>query len=177
MADKRKGFIPLYRSLQEHWIWQDDAPFDARSAWIDLILSVNHKEEKRKIKNKVLTIKPGQMPISYRFLAQRWRWSINRVSRFLKLLQSDGMIYLDKTQTNTLITLVNYRVYALFDRGVRNTNEYTNEYTDEHTSEYTGEYTDGYKDNNVNNINNVKHEKNTPLTPQGESARRTREWQ
>lgn len=173
MADKKKGFVPLYRSIQNHWIWQEETPFDARSAWIDLILSVNHKEEKRKIKGKLITVKPGQMPVSYRFLARRWNWTTDRVLRFLKLLKSDGMIYLDATPTGTLLTLANYRVFALYNTGKSNSDEDSNE----DTRKDTDEDTDKDKDNNINNDNNVNNGNNNPQTPTGDSDEEDQEWQ
>ena len=41
---KDKGFIALYRDILDHWIWTDNQPFDRRSAWIDLLLMVNHSD-------------------------------------------------------------------------------------------------------------------------------------
>lgn len=173
MADKKKGYVPLFRSIQDHWIWQDDTPFDARSAWIDLILSVNHKEEKRKIKGKLITVKPGQMPVSYRFLAMRWRWNTDKVAKFLKLLKSDGMIHLDATHSGTLLTLVNYRVFALRNEGKTYTFGNSNEDT------YGDSIGDsiGDKDNNVNNDNNGNNGNNNPQTPTGDSDEEDQEWQ
>ena len=39
-----KGYIKLYRGLQDCWIWQDKEPFTKRDAWIDLLLSANHAD-------------------------------------------------------------------------------------------------------------------------------------
>ena len=178
MADKKKGFIPLFRSIQDHWLWKDQTPFDYRSAWIDLILSVNHKEDKRKIKDKIVLIKPGQMFVSYRFLAVRWGWKTDKVMRYLKLLKMDKMIHLDATPQGTLLTLVNYGVFALGANTICDTSGDT-------TGDTIGDTT-GDKDNNVENINNGDK---IPPTPQGddetgESKKRVskgkrgeREWQ
>lgn len=40
------GWISLYRQIKESWIWKDKEPFDKRSAWIDLLLTVNYKNKK-----------------------------------------------------------------------------------------------------------------------------------
>ena len=113
MADKKKGFIPLYRSIQDHWLWKLDKPFDERSAWIDLLLKVNHKEEKIRVAGRIQVIKPGQRWLSYQQLSREWGWSYKRVLRYINLLKSDGMIYADGTPNGTLVTIVNWGNFAL----------------------------------------------------------------
>ena len=129
MAEKKKGYAPIWRDIQDNWLWQSDDPFDIRSAWIDLILSVNVKKKKLKVGCNIIYIHPGQIWTSYRKLAQKWHWSIARVKRYTDLLKSDGMIYVDATSNGTLLTLVNYDNFAI--RG--NTDKHTDEYTDEYT--------------------------------------------
>lgn len=158
MAKKNKGYIPLWRDIQDNWIWQDEEPFDRRSAWIDLLLSVNHEERKILINNQVVVIKPGQKWTSYRTLARQWNWSKDRVRRYIKLLKSDGMIYTDETRNGTLLTIVNWDNFTIQN----NTKSATNKDTDEYTSKDTGKDTDEYKtimNKNVNNDKECKEEK------------------
>lgn len=108
MADKKKGYVPIWRTLQDHWIWKYKEPFDHRSAWIDLLLLVNHKEEKIPIGTRVQTIKPGQRWLSYKWLGNRWGWSYRKVLRFIAQLVSDGMVYVDGTPNGTLLTVINW---------------------------------------------------------------------
>jgi len=108
MANKKLGFIKLYRSVQENWIWKYQEPFDHRSAWIDLLLLVNHKEEKIPVGVNIQIIKPGQRWLSYRWLGSRWGWSYRKVLRFMEQLVSDGMVYTDGTPNGTLLTVVNW---------------------------------------------------------------------
>ena len=109
----KNGFIKLHRKLQDCWIWQIDKPFDERSAWIDLLLSVNHEEKKIKVGCSIVAIKPGQMWTSYKKLAQAWGWSYNRVKRFIKMLESDGMIYVNATANGTSLTIVNWGNFTI----------------------------------------------------------------
>ena len=123
MAKKNdKGWVKLHRKVQDGWLWMSDEPFDRRSAWIDLILMVNHEDRKVLIEGKLIIIGAGQRWISVRSLAERWHWSKNRVTRFLKLLERDSMIRLDGTPNGTLLTLINY---SFFQTG-RDTNGHTN---------------------------------------------------
>ena len=113
MAKKNKGYIPLWRDIQEHWLWKKDDPFDIRSAWIDILLSVNHEEKKILIDGRVQVIKAGQMWTSVKKLASKWNWSRPKVYRYINLLKSDGMIYTDGTPSGTLLTVMNYEKFTL----------------------------------------------------------------
>lgn len=113
MAKKNKGYVPIYRSIQDNWIWKGDEPFDMRSAWVDILLSVNHEEKKIKIDSRVQVIKPGQMWTSYQKLGRKWNWSYKRVLRYINLLKSDGMICVDATPRGTLLTVVNWGSFTI----------------------------------------------------------------
>ena len=107
MADKSKGWILLYRSIRDSWIW-DKKPFDPARAWIDLILDANHDDGKVFTGAELIKIKRGQDWVSVRSLAERWGWSKDRVRKFLKTLESDSMIRINTTPFGTLLTIVNY---------------------------------------------------------------------
>ena len=173
MANKKLGFIPLYRSLKENWIWQTDEPFDTRSAWVDLLLSVNHEEKKIKVGCSVVTIKPGQMWTSYKKLAKAWGWSYKKVVRYISMLKSDGMIEVNGTPNGTLVTLVNYGNFAY--KGI------AHDLSDDQTDDLTHDRTDDLSDdrqtimnNNVNNDKKLKKEAalSEPAPPNGGG-----EWQ
>ena len=105
MADKHQGWILLYRSIRDHWIWQRD---DYTHAWIDLLLDVNHEDRKVVIDGKPVIIGRGQKWTSTRTLADRWGWSVNKVRRFLSCLECDSMVILKRHTNGTLLTIVNY---------------------------------------------------------------------
>lgn len=156
MASKKKGYAPIYRSLQDHWLWQSDEPFDIRSAWVDLILLANHEDKTINIGRNVFTVHAGQMWTSYVKLAQRWHWSRNRVYRYIKMLISDGMILIDATPNGTCLTIVNYKKYAI----VRDTHGTTDGTPDGTSSGASDGTTDGTQTNTIkNNTKNIKSEK------------------
>lgn len=153
MANKKLGFIPLYRSIQDHWVWSNKEPFSSGQAWIDLLLSVNHEEKKLKVGCNLITIKPGQMWTSYVKLSNRWNWSRERVYRYTKMLKMDGMINVDATPNGTLLTVVNWDNFAYHG----NTDETTPETTDKtspETTDKTSDETQTIMNNNANNANN-----------------------
>lgn len=105
-----KGYIKLYRQLQECWVWNGER-YSRGQAWIDLLLLANHKEKKIPFNDDIITIERGQYLTSIRKLADRWGWSTSTVTSFLKLLEKDKMIVKNSNANRTLITIVNYSVY------------------------------------------------------------------
>ncbi|ERT57747.1 hypothetical protein [Peptoniphilus sp. BV3C26] len=107
-----KGWVSIHRSIYDNWIWNDDEEFDKRSAWIDLLLMVNHEDKKVLIDGILEMVKRGQRITSIRKLCTRWRWSRTKVNNFLKLLEKDNMIQLKiEPHKKTVITIVNYNFY------------------------------------------------------------------
>ena len=102
------GWICLYRQIQEHWIWKSKEPFDKRSAWIDLLLMVNHKKEKVEFDNKFIDVERGQKITSLEKLSARWKWSRHKVSDFLNRLEQDAMLVQVRDKKKTLISIENY---------------------------------------------------------------------
>ena len=73
-----KGWICLHRKILESDVWMDDEePFDKRSAWVDLLLMANHKENSMIFDGHKLVVERGQIVTSVRKLSSRWRWSKN----------------------------------------------------------------------------------------------------
>lgn len=105
------GWISIHRKLQDHWIWKNNEVFDKRSAWIDLLLLVNHYNEKIYFEGKLLEVERGQKIISVDKLAKRWKWSRHKVTDFLDRLEKDGMIVRISDSKRTLISIENYEKY------------------------------------------------------------------
>ena len=111
-----KGYIKLYRQIQDCWIWFADEKFTKAQAWVDLLLSANHSEKKIHFDGELITIQRGQVVTSLRNLSERWHWSINTVKKFFKLLEGDGMLIRKSDNKKTLLTIVNYEVYQHNER-------------------------------------------------------------
>ena len=110
-GESMDGWISLYRQIKESWIWKDKEPFDKRSAWIDLLLTVNYKDKKIPFENGFIEIEKGQTLTSINQLAEKWKWSRHKVSDFLDRLEQDTMIVQVRDTRKTLISIVNYSKY------------------------------------------------------------------
>lgn len=107
------GWISIYRQVQEHWIWKSKEPFDKRSAWIDLLLLVNHKKEIIQFDNITIEVERGQRITSLEKLANRWKWSRHKVSDFLNRLEQEHMLTQIRDKKKTLISIENYDKYQV----------------------------------------------------------------
>lgn len=127
---KDLGWIRLHRKVTQSMIWDTAEPYDKRSAWIDLLLSVNHEDQEILVGGEPMKIHRGQRFTSVRKLAERWNWGNGKTLRYLRTLERLEMIQKDRTHGGTLITIVKYGFY----QSERNTKRYakrnTNEYTD-----------------------------------------------
>ena len=53
-----EGWLKLYRSIQNHWLWEDK-PFSRGQAFVDLLLMANHKDNKILFNGELIEIKRG----------------------------------------------------------------------------------------------------------------------
>lgn len=141
------GWISIHRKIQQSDIWLDKEPFDKRSAWIDLIMMANHEDRQVLFDGKFIEVKRGEKITSLRMLSEKWKWSRNKVKRFLKLLESGSMIELKIDHQKTTYNIVNYNVYQNEDLSKRPQKD--------HKKTTDGPQTD--TNNNVNNFNNVNN--------------------
>ncbi len=108
------GWISIHRKIQDHWLWQEK-PFDKRSAWIDLLLMANHKDNKFLLGNELIEVKRGSFITSEYKLMDRWGWSKTKVRNFLKLLEDDKMIIKISDRKKTTLTIVSYNDYQVLE--------------------------------------------------------------
>ena len=111
----KKGYIKLYRSIENHWLSAEPHYY---LAFIKILLKVNHKDNSILIENELIECKRGQalyslnswVDIFNHNLKKRF-WSIRRVRTFFKLLKNDCIIELKGMRKTTRVTVCNYDVY------------------------------------------------------------------
>ncbi len=83
--------------------WPKDRPYSPFEAWVDLV---------QMAKPRVNGMGRGQVLVSVRFLATRWKWDRNRVNRWLRRAEkSNGLARHSTSQAGTVYTIVNYDTY------------------------------------------------------------------
>lgn len=145
------GWISIHRKIQEHWLWQEK-PFDKRSAWIDILMMVNHEDKKILLGNELIEVKRGSRITSIRKLCDKWGWSNTKVRNFLDLLQNDGMIEVKSDTKKTTLTVVNYNDYQIPNDSESDTKATRKRH--ENDTKATRKHTNN-NDNNDNNDNNI----------------------
>lgn len=110
-----KGYVKIFRSIQDDVLWRDSEPFCKRAAWMDLIIMANHKDNDFILGNTKFTCRRGQHWTSIKKLKDRWNWSEKKVKAFLRLLENDQKIMLETTNRGCMITLVNYGKFQDFN--------------------------------------------------------------
>lgn len=138
-----EGWIKAYRKISDNPLWTLE-PFTKGQAWIDLLLIANHKEGQISVRGNIITVKRGQVGWSEVKLAERWKWSRNKVRRYLKHLETEQQIEQQKNSITSIITIVNYELY-------------------QGTEQQNGQQTEHQKDSRRNTNNNDK-EKEEILT-------------
>jgi hypothetical protein len=103
-------YYAMERGWMDHPLFEGDE-YSRAQAWEWLVADAAWKETKKRIMGQMITLKRAQLSHSYRFLAEKWGWSLGKVQRFIKDLKSESMI---DTQTDTgqvTITICNYDKY------------------------------------------------------------------
>lgn len=142
------GWISLYRSIKNHWIFENDKYF---KWWVIILFEVNHDPKKFQRGYEVFTIESGQSTNSLRTWANLLNTTPKTVSNFFKLLEKDNMLKREKIgkgkQSLTLVTVENYKQYQK-----RSKQELPQEVNKEETK---GKQTlpTNNNDNNDNNVN------------------------
>lgn len=173
-----EGWIKLHRAIQEHWLW-DDEPFTRGQAFIDLLLIVNHKDKKIMFNGELIEVKRGSKITSLRQLSDRWKWSTNKVKKYLEQLQKDGMINYKSDNKKTLLTIENYGVYQgqgnteeTQKKQERNTEETEKEHrsdTEEIQKKFKSDAEENQKKTNKNDKEYIKNDK--------ECNKKEKEWE
>lgn len=153
-----EGWLKLYRSIKGHWLWEDK-PFSRGQAFIDLLLMVNHKDNKILFNGELIEVKRGSRITSLRQLSEGWGWSTSKTKKFLELLEKEKMITIKSDNKKTLVSIENYGLY----QDVGNTEE-TEKKQERNTEEIQKKIKKNSKENqkktNKNDKEGYKNEKN-----------------
>lgn len=104
------GWVSIHRKLSENPLWTCE-PFSRGQAWIDLILLAAHKRHyfyKRGVK---VEVDRGCLAWSEKALSERWKWSRSKVRNFLKDMEKEHQIDLQKSNVTQVVTIKNYDKY------------------------------------------------------------------
>lgn len=103
------SWIKLHRALQQHWLWTDP---ERLKWWFDLLFMAEWRPRQIMHDAHIITLHPGQMVAPVSLLCQKWQKNHTTVIRYLKILESEGMIERKVLYRQTsIITICNYDRY------------------------------------------------------------------
>ena len=111
------GYVPLWRKIYEpdHWLAPTKRdPSCRRDAWMDLCQMAAHRPRTIAVTGSDdVSLFRGELVASLRTLGKRWRWSKDRVKRFMSDLEvRTATATVSETPIGTIYRIVNYDTYA-----------------------------------------------------------------
>lgn len=88
-----------------------DEPSNRRSAYTDLWRWANDRDRVFAIRGQRVSLRRGQLAYSMLTLAERWRWSREKVQAVLTEFQNLGLITFTTSKLTTTITVLDYDIY------------------------------------------------------------------
>lgn len=158
-----QGWVKFYRELLEHELWLRD-PFTRGQAWTELFVTANHKAKELWLDGSVFKAERGQIVTSMLRLAHRWKWSRDKVRRFLGELEKAQMISLQVDTKKTVITILQYERFQGWDEtDQHDTDTLPTTKQQQIDNKPTTNRQRADTNNNDNNVNNDNNEKNNSI--------------
>ena len=102
------GWISVHRKILHNPILNRSRKFSNFEAWMYLLLTANHRDNKVLIGNKLVDVKVGGMITSQQKLCSKFKWSNSKLRAFLKLLESEKMLVVKTNKICTMLSICNY---------------------------------------------------------------------
>lgn len=138
-----EGWICLYRKILENPIICKDSDYFA--VWCYLLLSATHKDMNVIFGGDKIILREGQLITGRKVIAEKFKISESKVKRILIDLENDQQIDRQRSNKNSLVTIINWNKYQSVDQ--QNDQQVTNKWPASDQQVTTN--------NNVNNINNI----------------------
>ena len=114
MASEKNGWIKLHRKMLDNPIIMKDA--DHLAIWMYLLLNATHAEYPALFKGQKIMLQPGQLITGRKSIAEKLVINESKVRRVLDSFESDQQIDRQRSNQNTLISLINWDRYQCFDQ-------------------------------------------------------------
>jgi len=148
----KNGFITLFRSIEQHWIFDNAEYF---KAFVTILFRVNFVDKQVLIGKDLIECKRGEALYSL----QNWtkifgiNWTIAKTRNFFKLLEKDSMILQKGFQNTTRITVCNYDNYQDVQQAKNKQKTNESQANNKQTTSKKQQLNNGNNDNNDNQEN------------------------
>ena len=114
--DSNNGWIKLHRKLLDNPVVMKDS--DHLAVWIYLLLNASHTEYPVLFGGKKISVKAGQLIRGRKSIASTLRISESKVRRVLDLFEIDQQIDRQRSNKNSLVSILNWDKYQIFDQQI-----------------------------------------------------------
>lgn len=142
---EKNGWIKLHRKMLDNPIIMKDA--DHLAVWTYLLLNATHSEYPVLFKGKRIMLQQGQIITGCVSIGEKLSITESKVRRILNNFESDGQIDRQKSNKNSLITILKWSLYQSFDT------QSDGQVTDNRRTS-DGQVTTNNNDKNIKNVNN-----------------------
>lgn len=150
---QQEGWIKLHRCLLHNPIVMKDAEYLA--VWVYLCLKATHVEYPVLFKGKKIMLQPGQLITGRKKIASDLQITESKTRRILSDFENDQQIDRQRSNRNTLISLLNWEKYQANDQQIN---------TQTTNQQPTGDQL-ATTNKNIKNIKNVKKEREARFIP------------
>lgn len=109
-----QGWIKIHRKVLDNPIVCKDS--DYMAVWIYLLLNATHKKIDAIFKGKRITLEEGQLITGRKAIAKTFDIQESKVKRILLELENDQQIIRERSNLNSLITIVKWKEYQSNDQ-------------------------------------------------------------
>ena len=114
--DSNNGWIKLHRKLLDNPVVMKDS--DHLAVWIYLLLNASHTEYPVLFGGKKISLKAGQIITGRKSIASTLGISESKVRRILDLFEIDQQIDRQRSNKNSLVSILNWDKYQIFDQQI-----------------------------------------------------------
>ena len=98
-----QGFLKVNRGYFKGFLWKENRTFSKAEAWLDLMASARYETTVELINGRMTEVRRGEVPISRRYLEERWKWGSTKVLNFLEMLSVQGLINQRQDHKQTIL--------------------------------------------------------------------------
>jgi hypothetical protein len=104
------GYIKINRVVFTHKVFKNE-PYNEILAWIDLISRASYKQDIIRFNQYTKKVERGELVVSPKYLALKWKWHVSKVRRYLNRLAFAKMIGIVTNEGISRISITNYNEY------------------------------------------------------------------
>ena len=109
----KRGYLALYRKIQDHPFYKEARIFSKYEAWIDILMEVQHSTEPKDVIIGMTChiCNYGESLKSVKTWSKRWGWTESKTRRYFILLENMNQIRTKSDGKTTRLSVINYSVY------------------------------------------------------------------